>query len=161
MTPPLLSYELEAVLCDQPPDRSGAVDRALYLPVGSDDETGGLQIVLLLIVESSREGRDLPGNQTVADPERQPVHLDGLERLAPVVGGRCDHLDVSLFELADIALKVQQLLSAEDSPVPPVKEQYVPSLPEILRQSYHAAADRAEFQGRKIIAGIEDRAVAA
>jgi hypothetical protein len=60
-----------------------------------------------------------------------------------------------------VFLEIQQLLSAEDSPMPPVKKKYVPSVAEIIGQGDDAPVDRSEGHLREPIACIEDPAVAA
>jgi hypothetical protein len=56
-------------------------------------------------------------------------------------------------------LKIQQLLSAEDSPVSPVEKQDIPSFPKIPRKSDRTAFDRIEFYFREMITCIKELAI--
>jgi hypothetical protein len=58
-------------------------------------------------------------------------------------------------------LEIQQLLTAEDSPVAAVKKEDVPSFSEMARQGDKIALDSIEAQLREFIPGVEDVAVPA
>ncbi len=147
--------QLESVCCGQTPDGSGTVDGNDHGAITIQQETGGMQKILLLFVKSAGQIGDILRLDSERNREGQLQTADGLDRVFVGIDRGRQQSCVALFEGLEIVLKISQLLMTERSPVPAVEKNKTPLSGKLFGQNQSSAGGCREVKFRKAVTGVE------